>query len=391
MTTSSPATPRIQKLPVPDPLRPPDMPAVETKADWPSAAGAWRDMIFKTEYGTLPPPPDGVRVEPLAHSQMGNYPDRPNKWSYRVHLEGLRLPFTFTFSIYFPQGPGPFPVILYGDGCWGYLTESILQRCLKEGCAVVSFNRTEFAEDLAYSGSENNTRREGGIFELFPDHDFKALGAWAWGYHRVIDALETFDFLDLKHLAVTGHSRGGKTVLLAGATDERITLINDNASGTGGSALFRHVGADGESLGLITKNIPSWFLDSFAEYSDREEELPFDQHCLLATLAPRPVLLTYALEDRWSNPEGMVLSAEAARKVYAFLDAEDHIAYHLRPGIHQHHPLDWEVFLDFLAWKWRGQKPAHPYNQHPYPHLSIVFPSPGKPGSSRFDVTYPAL
>ena len=114
---------------------------------------------------------------------------------------------------------------------------------------------------------------------------------------------------------------------------------------------------------------PSWFGDGLRPFIGREGEIPFDQHCLLATIAPRPLLLTYALDDRWSNPEGMVLCAEAARKVYALLDAPHEIAFHLRPGEHWHAPEDWDVLLDFLNWKWRGTKPHKPYNQHPYTHL----------------------
>ncbi|MEX2605746.1 MAG: hypothetical protein WD708_00225 [Kiritimatiellia bacterium] len=360
--------PWVHKMPLPSPFQPPGLAEVSSPEQWPAAAEKWVDLIRKTQYGLLPPAPAGIRVESLAHCRLSTYPETPNKWTYRVHLEKLRHPFTFTFSVMFPQTKGPFPVILNGDGCWGYLKDSVLQRCLEEGYTVVSFNRTEFAEDLAYDGNPENNKREGGIYELFPEMDFKALSAWAWGYHRTIDALETLPFLDLSKLAVTGHSRGGKTVLLAAATDPRIGVINDNASCAGGSALFRHVGADGESLGAITTNIPSWFLDSFAVYADREETLPFDQHCLLAALAPRPLLLTYSLDDRWSNPEGMVLCAEAAREVYRFLGAGEKIAFHLRQGPHRHHPEDWEALLDFLAVHWRNKSPGRPYNAHPYAH-----------------------
>ena len=38
----------------------------------------------------------------------------------------------------------------------------------------------------------------------------------------------TLDYVDPYHIAVTGYSRGGKTVLLAGATDERIRYTNPN-------------------------------------------------------------------------------------------------------------------------------------------------------------------
>jgi hypothetical protein len=103
----------------------------------------------------------------------------------------------------------------------------------------------------------------------------------------------------------------GEVRLVAGATDERIMLINDNASCAGGSAAFRYVGDGGETIDIINA-FPSWFGTGLRPYLEREEDIPFDQHCLLASMAPRPLLLTYALDDRWSNPEGKVQCAWAA-------------------------------------------------------------------------------
>ena len=94
---------------------------------------------------------------------------------------------------------------------------------------------------------------------------------------------------------------------------------------------------------------PSWFGPGLHPYLAREGELPFDQHCLLAALAPRPLLLTYALDDRWSNPEGMVQCAWAAGEAYRFLGRPDNLAFHLRPGGHSHSAEDWAVLLDFIG------------------------------------------
>lgn len=85
------------------------------------------------------------------------------------------------------------------------------------------------------------------------------------------------------------------------------------------------------------------------------------------------VLLTYALDDRWSNPEGMFQCASATGEVYRFLGAPDNLAFHLREGTHSHAPEDWAALLDFIAWKWQGNKPKTVYNSHPYEHLRPVF------------------
>jgi hypothetical protein len=228
------------------------------------------------------------------------------------------------------------------------------------------------AEDLGYPDVPDKIKRSGGLYDVYPDHKFGALAAWAWGYHRCVDFLHELSFIDTERIAVTGHSRGGKTTLLAGATDKRITLINDNASGTGGGALFRYVGDGGETLNIIN-SFPSWFNEDLSSFLGRENDMPFDQHCLLAAIAPRPLLLTYALDDRWSNPEGMVQCTWAAGEVYLFLEVTDNLAFHLREGTHSHAPEDWDVLLDFINWKWLGKEPMVAYNFHPYGHLNPAF------------------
>jgi hypothetical protein len=188
-----------------------------------------------------------------------------------------------------------------------------------------------------------------------------------------VDLLRELTFIDKDHIAVTGHSRGGKTVLVAGATDRRIALVNDNASCAAGSPVFRYVGDGGETLDIINV-FRSWFGMGLRPYLGREDRIPFDQHCLLAVIAPRPLLLTFALDDRWSNPEGMVQSAWAVGEVYRFLGASDNIAFHFREGVHDHSREDWDVLLDFIGWKWQGKQPKARYNEHPYDHLKRAFP-----------------
>ena len=371
-STTYPMTPIVNKGELPDPFALPDGGRVRAPEEWPARSAAWRDLIVELEYGGLPPSPDGIEIETLCHSAVGRWPGKPRLWSYRVHCRGGGQPFSFCVRILFPSTPGPFPAIVNGDGCWWYLSDEIARRVLEAGCALVLFNRTEMAEDLGYADVPDKTRRRGGLCDVYPGRTFGALSAWAWGYHRCVDLLHELPFIDAEHIAVTGHSRGGKTTLLAGATDDRIALVNDNASCAGGSAAFRYVGDGGETLNIINV-FPSWFGPGLQPYVGREADLPFDQHCLLATVATRPLLLTYALDDRWSNPEGMVQCARAAGEVYRFLGASDRLAFHLREGGHAHSAEDWEVLLDFIGWQWQGRKPTAAYNEHPYGHLRPAF------------------
>ncbi len=363
-----PVDPALNAGALPDPFALSDGSRVQSREAWSARAAAWRELILDVEYGGMPPPPAAVATETLAHSAVRRWPDTPRLWTYRVTCRGGARDFSFCVRMLFPSGPGPFPAIVNGDGCWSYISDDVAQRVVGSGFALVTFNRTEMAEDLGYEGVPDPTQRKGGLYDVYPGRTFGALAAWAWGYHRCVDLLYTLPFIDKTRIAVTGHSRGSKTVLIAAATDDRITLVNENAGGTGGGAIYRYLGHGGESLNIV-RVFPSWFGPKLPAYLGREGDMPFDQHCLLAAIAPRPLLLTYALDDRWSNPEGMVQGAWATGEVYRFLGAPENLAFRLRPGAHAHSAEDWGVFLDFLGWKWNGRRPTAPYNTHPYTHL----------------------
>src|ERR671925_526907 len=80
-------------------------------------------------------------------------------------------------------------------------------------------------------------------------------------------------------------------------------------------------GKVGESVKQINYGFPHWFNSRFKEFNDHPDRLPFDQHCLVALVAPRPVLLTNAVEDTWANPQGQFEVLRAADPVYRLLGA----------------------------------------------------------------------
>ena len=166
--------------------------------------------------------------------------------------------------------------------------------------------------------------------------------------------------IDAKRIIVVGHSRFGKASILAAAMDERFAMAIPLQAGCGGTAPSR--GKIGESVKAINTRFPHWFNDEFKKFSDQPDRLPFDQNCLIALVAPRPVLLGAAAGDTWSNPAGAFEMLQAADGVYHLLGASGletkemprknqlvghRLGYFMRPGKHSMIKTDWQMFLDF--------------------------------------------
>ena len=341
---------------------------VTSPTEWPAAAEIWRQLILDLEYGGVPPEPIGVYFEEHHCGIQHTWPGKPLYRGFRIHCRGGTAPFSLGAKLILPQSTSPVPVIINGDACWPR-QEDITRTVLERGYGLLIFDRTEAARDL---NGEARKHRVGGLYDIYPGLRFGAISAWAWAYSRCLDLLYSLVEIDRARIVVSGHSRGGKTCLVAGLRDPRISLINDNGGCAGGGAAYRYVGDGGESIGIVN-DFPDWFDVRMRSFVGRESELPFDQHCLLAALAPRPVLLTYALDDRWSNPEGMVQSFWGAREAYRLLGAEESIAFHLRPGGHAHDVDDWQVLLDFADLQWHGAVKGRAFNHHPYEHLHPLF------------------
>jgi hypothetical protein len=211
------------------------------------------------------------------------------------------------------------------------------------------------------------------LYVVHPGHTFSALSAWAWGYHRCIDHLVTRDDVRHDQIAITGHSRGGKAVLLAGATDERVALTAPNNSGCGGAGCYRWQGSGSETLSDILRAFPYWFGPQLHTYIDRESSLPFDGHSLKALVAPRALLSTEALDDLWANPSGTWQTHRAAREVYKFLGAEEQIGIWFRAGEHLHGLSDWRACLDFADWRLRDKAPSYAFDANPFPNMRPAF------------------
>lgn len=187
------------------------------------------------------------------------------------------------------------------------------------------------------------------------------LGVWAFAASIMVTVLSNHPRVDSGKISVAGHFRGGKTALWCAAQDTRVNAVLVNNSGCTGAAVSR--GKRGEVAASICAMFPHWFCPNYGEFAWREEDMPFDQHMLVAAVAPRLCYITSGSEDLWSDPQAEWRGAKAGSAAWKLLGAEGlpdnppepeqayrngPIGYHRRPGGHDLTTWDYQQFLEFL-------------------------------------------
>jgi hypothetical protein len=235
-----------------------------------------------------------------------------------------------------------------------------VEKLINAGCGVATMYYWDIAPD-----------REDFSIGIYPllykagqtkpaNNEWGSLAAWAWGLSRALDYLKTDKQVDGSKVIVIGHSRLGKAALWAGARDQRFAAVISNNSGCGGASIYRDKA--GETLLKMNNRFPRWTAVNFKKYTENESLLPFDQHMVLAMVAPRPLYVASASEDAWADPKNEFKSAVYATQVYhlyGFKGIEsavfpalntpvgEKVAYHIRNGKHDILAYDWDQYINF--------------------------------------------
>ena len=316
-------------------------------------------ILLEEEYGHLPPKPESLHFEDAGKVYPSFAGGRAgcNRIIAHCRLDGEKI-FDFPFYAVIPTDGKKHPFFVHIN-----FTDSIPDRyqpteeLVDNGFAVL----TVYYKDVTSDDGDMTNGLAGVLFEdgKRKPNDPGKIAMWAWAAQRLMDYAETVDCLDLSCAIVAGHSRLGKTALLAGATDTRFAFTYSNDSGCSGAALSR--GKAGETVAKICKRFPYWFCENYYKYADNEAAMPFDQHYLLASIAPRYALVGSATEDAWADPQNEYLCCVVAKEAFngdfahpnrlprpdeAFLQGA--LGYHLRTGTHYFSRPDWHRLMEFV-------------------------------------------
>ena len=335
--------------------------------DWETRRKQLIEILCEEEYGFMPAECNKVTFE-VASEETNFCAGKATLRKVIVTAYFGEKKFSFPIYATIPNKTGKYPFFIHIN-FRNYVPDRYLpsEELVDRGFAVISFCYQDVSKDLGrdLDGVSNDVDLHDVLFsdmEKASNHCGR-IRLWAWAASRAMDYAETLDCLDFSKAAVVGHSRLGKTALVAGALDERFTCAISNDSGCSGAAISR--GKVGESIEVITRVFPHWFCDNYKKYADNEDTLPFDQHFLIAAIAPRKAYVASAVEDTWADPDSEFLACFAANEVYENLGMkglvspdrlpevgeafhEGNIGYHLRSGCHYLGREDWHRFMEYM-------------------------------------------
>lgn len=346
---------------LPDVLRMDDGTRCDSAEKWEKRRAEILDLFAREVYGYMPEPPESVScsVVGTCENAVAGF---AMYYLLRISFETPKGHFSFDAELYIPTRVIKAPLLLHLQ-----FRDSPLFRVwpvediIKNGFATVMVrywdimpDENDFSKGLAGMYLKGTERQP---------TEWGAIGSWAFAASRVLDALESWDCIDTSRTAFVGHSRLGKTAMWCAANDPRFQLAVINGSGNSGASLSR--GNEGETVEDITRVFPHWFCTNYYKYANRENEMPFDQHFILAALAPRSSYNCSGTDDLWAGPPSEFLCSVAASEVYEMLGmkglcapdrqpcagdffSDGTIAYSLHDGSHYIGRFEWENTMKFM-------------------------------------------
>jgi len=312
---------------LPDPLRFAGGREVK-REDWPRRRAELLSLFQYYVTGTWPPAPQNTRAASFKQREEAGSIVQEIVLEFGP-LQAARL----NVELIIPKGRGPFPVFITQDN--------------HRRWALVAVSRGYIG--CVYAGADSRDDTEAWR-NIWPAQDWTKLTRRAWAASRCIDYLHTLPFVKTNQIALTGHSRNGKTSLIGAAFDQRVNAVISSSSGAGGACSYRFFSETqfGEGIENITRAFPDWLHPRLRFFAGREHKLPVDQPQLLACIAPRPCLISSALNDGVESIWAIEHTYRSAWRAYDLLGRGNDLNLRYRPGGHETRVEDIEAYLDWL-------------------------------------------
>jgi hypothetical protein len=329
---------------------------VASLQEWHVRRDEIKDMMLTMQYGTMPGAPEAVSSTTLEKEVLDSGETREKcRLEFTPNRNRPELTFGVDVTVWRPSeraisnqketvidfGKNGLPVLIY-------VGSKKFESVLNSGYMMICYenNQLEPMEmGRAIVGPARAAYRE-----LEPDvYSWGSIAVWAWGGLRILEYALSLPGVDSDRIMISGHSRNGKTALLAGALDDRIALVNPAGSGCAGAGSYLALGEKCEDLAALTSRDRwwAWTHRDFENYAGREQDLPFDQHFLMGLVAPRPLLRTEGTADEWANPEGTCVSFLATEPIYDYLVVSQRNGLYFHEGGHTHTEEDAAALVAF--------------------------------------------
>ncbi len=370
---------------------------IATAQDWENIARPQILNFFQEEvYGKIPPRPQNLEFE-LVESSTNALDGIAERRQYKIISTDKNGSHSFVVLLYLPKtSNGDKSPAFVCSNFWGNYsisdeTQVFLPKYKIQGNRLIKVKESDrgcrperipvrdiitrgyaiatFCYCDLYPDFRKRDTSEESIYKIFDEsaRDQKlAIPAWAWGYIRARDLLESLPEIDQTRVSIVGHSRLAKTSIYAAAHDKRFNLLCANGGGAKSLRLLPNLRFDFWFSQKLKKYVENEFTGgSLKEVEERAKSKPippFDQYSLIACVAPRAVYLPTSEGDIYASPETNFKAVKAIEPVFALYGAKDFvpqnkilsptphfgdIAYHCKKGAHSITREDWKNFLDY--------------------------------------------
>ncbi|NMC08266.1 MAG: hypothetical protein GYA24_23875 [Candidatus Lokiarchaeota archaeon] len=353
---------RIKKL-LPDPFVLNDGTRITSLEQWPQWRAETKELVLELEYGTMPGAPEDTRIEVLkTKEEDGHVSWKSMRFTFVPSKKRPDISFKLDVNIWFPSpaqvnrarqrvpalGKGGLPCVIY-------VGSNPCVELLENGYVIINYQNDqldpmEMGKPIIGPARSAYQKLEAGKYT------WGSIAAWAWGAIRMVDHAISLPEVNKQQIAITGHSRNGKTALLAGAIDDRIAVVNPAGSGCAGAGSYLALDEGCEDIASLTdtRRWWAWMHPDFATLGYFEDKMLFDQHFLMGLVAPRPLLRTEGILDEWANPKGTIVAFLATDEIYKFHGVPDRNQLALRAGGHAQTHEDLLALLSLANWHFFG-------------------------------------